>query len=77
MGEDRRRWRYRDPSWAQIGLLYVLALVFALPGTSLPRILFAVAWAAVATILLLVKVSRDRRRAGMLKIRRRPGPDEG
>jgi len=64
MGEDRRRWKYRDPSWPQIGLLYVLAVVFALPGTSLPRILFAVAWAVVATILLLVKTFRNRRQAG-------------
>ncbi len=64
MGHDRRRWKYRDPSWPQIGLLYVLAVVFALPGTSVPRILFAVAWAVVATILLLIKTSTNRRWPG-------------
>ncbi|MBD8043036.1 hypothetical protein H9638_04340 [Arthrobacter sp. Sa2BUA2] len=58
MARERRRWKYRDPSWFQIGWLYLLAVVFALPGDNPSRTIFAMVWAVPVTVLAVFKVIR-------------------
>ncbi len=58
MVRNRRRWRYRDPSWPQIGLLYLLAIIFTI-YSSPPRIAYALVFASFTTVLVVIKVVRN------------------
>lgn len=58
MASNRRRWKYRDPSWFQIGYLYLLAAIFMTYPTP-PRIAYAILWALSVTVLVVIKVVRE------------------
>ena len=57
MASGRRRWRYRDPSWLQICLLYLLAITFAFDPTP-TRMAYVLVFAFFVTVLVVVKVMR-------------------
>ena len=57
MASDRRRWRYRDPSWLQIGLLYLLAIIFTLDPTP-SRMAYVLVFTLFVTVLVVSKVMR-------------------
>lgn len=55
MASSRRRWRYRHPSWLQIGWLYLLAIIFTI-GPTPHRVGYALVFALFVTILVVLKV---------------------
>ena len=57
MASNRKRWKYRDPSWFQIGWMYLLAIVFTIDATP-PRILYALVFAVSVTVFAVIKVMR-------------------
>lgn len=52
--------RYQDPTWWQLGALYVISGIVFLPPLSMPRIIVGIVMVAVVSILMVVKVIRGR-----------------
>ncbi|WP_156945093.1 hypothetical protein [Arthrobacter sp. I3] len=62
MATERRRWKYRDPSWPQIVWLYGLSLIIVFTDLSQKRVLFWLGLMVLVTVLVAVKMFRERRR---------------
>jgi uncharacterized membrane protein len=52
--------RYQDPTWWQLGALYVISGTVFLPPLSTTRIIVGIVMVAVVSILMIVKVIRGR-----------------
>ncbi|MEV7637774.1 hypothetical protein AB0N71_16560 [Pseudarthrobacter enclensis] len=61
MATERRRWKYRDPSWPQIVWLYVATVVVVLIDLRPQRVLFGLVLAAIVTVFMVIKLVRQRR----------------
>ncbi|TNB74199.1 hypothetical protein FHJ30_05750 [Arthrobacter sp. BB-1] len=61
MATERRRWRYRDPSWPQIVGLYVATVIVVLIDLRPERVLLGLVLATVVTIFVVIKLARQRR----------------
>lgn len=61
MGTERRRWRYRDPSWPQIVWLYVGTVIVVLIDLRPQRVLLGLVLAAIVTVFMVIKLVRQRR----------------
>ena len=61
MATERRRWRYRDPSWPQIVWLYVATVIVVLIDLRPQRVLLGLVLAAIVTVFMVIKLVRQRR----------------
>ncbi|MDP9999026.1 hypothetical protein J2W15_002529 [Pseudarthrobacter sulfonivorans] len=60
--------RYQDPSWWQIGLLYLICGTIFWPPLSTNRMIAGIVFVAIVTVLLIFKIIRGRSST------RTPGP---
>jgi hypothetical protein len=70
--QEEARMRYRDPSWWQVGALYVIAATAFIPPESTRRIVVGVVMFAVVTAAVAVKIFRAR--SANKKSSASPGP---
>jgi hypothetical protein len=61
MTTERRRWRYRDPSWPQIVGLYVATVIVVLIDLRPQRVLLGLVLATIVTVFMGIKLARQRR----------------
>lgn len=61
MAAERRKWKYRDPSWPQVVWLYGLSLITVLTDLSDKRVLLGLGLMVLVTVFAGVKISRERR----------------
>lgn len=60
--------RYQDPSWWQIGLLYLICGTIFWPPLSTNRMIMGIVFVAIVTVLVILKIIRGRSST------RTPGP---
>jgi hypothetical protein len=61
MATERRKWKYRDPSWPQIVWLYGLSLIIGFIDLSQERVVLGLGLLVLVTVLVAVKMFRERR----------------
>ena len=61
MATEHRKWKYRDPSWPQIVWLYGLSLIIGFIDLRQERLLFGLGLTVLVTVLVAVKMFRERR----------------
>ena len=61
MATERRKWKYRDPSWPQIVWLYGLSLIIGFVDLRQERVFFGLGLTVLVTVLVAVKMFRERR----------------